>query len=140
MNATIRKALATACVLAAVGASPLMAQGHPGHGHGDEAPRGGMMMNQMMEECPMARAGMMGAQVMLEHAEELELSPEQIARLEAVRERQTELRAEMLEAMATAREVLTPEQHEGLHERMGSGMSPMMDPMMGGDSHPGHPD
>ena len=138
MKTTITKALATAGLLAAVGAAPLMAQGHPDHGHGDEEPQARMMMQQMMDECPMAPGGMMGVRVLLEQADELELSAEQVARLEAVRERQTELRAEMMEAMVTVREILTPEQHEALHERMRSEMGRMMHDMhgmMGGEGH-----
>lgn len=135
MKTTITKALATAGLMAAVGAVPLMAQGHPGHGHGDEGPRAGMMMHQMMEECPMAHGGMMGAQNLLEHTDELELSADQVARLEALLERQMELRAEMMEAMATVHDVLTPEQREALHERMRTGMGPMMHGMTGREGH-----
>lgn len=126
MKATITKALATAGLLAAVGAVPLVAQGPPGHGHGDETPRAGMMMHQMMDECPMAHGAMMGVQAVLEHADALELSAEQVARLEGLQERQMELRTEMMEAMATVHEALTPEQREALHERMRSGMGRMM--------------
>ncbi|GEM_PF-6034962 len=138
MKATITKALATAGLLAAVGAAPLMAQGHPDHGHGDEEPQSRMMMHQMMEECPMAHEGMMGAQFLLEHAEEMELSAEQVARLQGVRERQTELRTEMMEAMATVHETLTPEQREALHERMRTKMGRMMHDMHGMMHGEGH--
>lgn len=135
MKTTITKALATAGILAAVGAVPLMAQGHQDHGHGDEEPQARMMMHQMMDECPIGPGGMMGTQFLLEHSEEMGLSADQVARLEAVRERQTELRAEMMEAMGTVHEILTPEQREALHERMRSEMGRMMHGMMGGEGH-----
>lgn len=140
MKATITNALATAGLLALVGAVPLMAQGHSGPGDG--APRAGMMMHPMMEECPMS------AQGLLERAAELELSAEQVAQLEALQERQTELRSEMMESMAAVQEVLTPEQREALQERMQAGMGQMMPGMqdregmhgmmhgmMGGEGH-----
>lgn len=129
MKTTITKALATAGLLAAVGAAPLMGQGHMGQGHGNEAPQEGMMMHQMMEECPTAHGEMMGAQLLLEHANALELSADQLARLEALQEQQMELRAEMMEAMATIHEVLTPEQREALQEQRRAGMGPVMQGM-----------
>lgn len=143
MRATITKALTAAGFAAAVAAAPAMAQGHPGHGHGDEAPRAGMMQ-EMMKHCPIAGGGMMGPDVLIEHAEELGLSAEQIAELETHRDRQVKLRSEMMEAMEAVHGVLTPEQREALHERMGGrmqgmhdmeGMHRMMHGMMRGGEH-----
>lgn len=149
MKATITKALATAGLVAAVGAVPLMAQGHPGHGHGDEAPRAGMMMHQMMEECPMAHGEMTEAMANAHEA----LTPEQ---REALHERMGAGMGRMMHGTHHMKGM-----HRMMHRMMhgmmggeghgtGAGMMgphaadcPMMGPMRGGADgerpHSGHP-
>jgi hypothetical protein len=131
MRATITSTLATTGLLVAVAAAaPVMAQAHPGHGHGDGAQRAGMMQG-MMEHCPMAGGGVMDPEAILDHAEELELSAEQVAELETLRDRHARLRAETMGAMRAMHDVLTPEQLEALHERMDARMGGMMQGMDG---------
>jgi hypothetical protein len=133
MRATITKALAMAGFLTAVAAAPAIAQGHPGHGHGDTAPRAGMMQG-MTGHCPMAGGEIMSPEALLGHAEDLELNAEQVAELEVLRDRHAQLRAQMMEGTAAAHDLLTPEQLEalpaGMHARVG-GMMGGMDGMEG---------
>lgn len=133
----------------------LMAQQH-GHGHGDHERSMHGMMDHAMDACPMA--GMMEA--ILQHADELELTEEQIALFEEFRDQHQDLRAAMRQTMESVHETLTPEQMEmvrdtfrqhmhgmmhgeghGMHEGEMEGHSekcPMMRMMKGGPEE-GHP-
>lgn len=106
----------------------LAAQQH-GHGHGEqERPMRGMM-HQSMEDCPMA-AGMMEA--ILHHADELELTDDQIASLEELRAAYEEGHADMKGMMGAVHETLTADQRRMLHEELGRHMGGMMSGMMMG--------
>lgn len=165
MRVSIRGISGATVLLAALAAGPAMAQQHGDHHRGERGgmgdmhgemmehcPMGGqgmMMMRGMMEEMdegmmgrmmPMMMEGMMGAamhpEALLERADELELTDEQVAELEALAERQAEMRRRMMEGREALQELLTDEQLEMLRERQRSRMGEMHRHMHGGDGEP----
>lgn len=143
MKTMITKALATAGLLAAVGAVPLMAQGNQGHGAGADTSRGmGMMQGGMMQMMqgmhgqPAMLGGMMGMAagpgMILQLRVSLELTENQIAQLEAMHDSTgQQMRQHMMqgmEAMRAAAELLDPESTdlEGYEARLREASSHMV--------------
>ena len=120
-------------LLAVMTAGPLVAQQHGQH-HGEDRDDMRGMHSEMMEHCPMAGHGMMMGGMMgmamhpealLERADDLDLTDEQMAELEALAERQEEVHRRMMEGMEDFRELLTDEQMEMLREHQRSHMGEM---------------
>jgi hypothetical protein len=139
MRHAMMKGLAAGALVLLALPGILMAQQH-GHGHGErEGPMRGMMQHAM-DDCPMA-AGMMEA--VLHYADELELTGDQIARFEELRERYEDGHPAMREVMGAVHETLTPEQMQALRETFHGHMAGMMHgrmmgPMMHGEGHRMH--
>lgn len=140
MRAGKTTALTGALLLTVFTMVPGHAQEHDHDHRGGDA--SGAMMGAMMEECPMmggqmrgqmgGMMGPMGPQALLERADELDLTDEQVAALEDLAEEHEEMRQRMMEAMEGVSDVLTPEQMEKLHEGM------RMRGSMGAMHGPGH--
>lgn len=83
-----------------------------------DAPMGGMMdMMAMMKDCPMHQAMAERPGRVLEHREELVLSEDQVARLEALEARTKEMRKPMMERMrALHEEIAAASSDDGFDE------------------------
>lgn len=155
MRSRMMMTLAASLLLGLFVGGPAEAQDHHRgpHHHGEEG-RHGPMMGHMMEDCPMMEGmhgemmgmmgmmgmgmGMMGPAALLEHADDLDLTDEQMAALEGLADEHEEVRRRMMEARDEIHELLTPEQMETLHEEMMRGGSEHMRRMhesMHGDEH-----
>ena len=99
----------------------LMAQQH-GHEHGDHERSMHGMMELAMDACPMA--GMM--ETILQHADELELTEEQVALFEKLRDQHEDRHTGMRQTMEQVHETLTPEQMEMVRDTLHEHMRGMM--------------